>query len=163
MRLRFFLFFLTVMGCSAAAAQQSPTAPPAVYRMSKQDFLALAGEDDSLRAVVNLYFRKRKTASTLLTVGAASLGVFVVGNIFTVLRAGSTAGDPGDELTTLAGITTVGFFGSTTAGLIRLARYPRKRLQKLVIDRKAGKTIPRRYAKRLKDSDFAAIHKRYQQ
>ncbi len=155
MRLRFFLFFLTVMGCSAAAAQQPPTAPPAVYRMSKQDFLALAGEDDSLRAVVNLYFRKRKTASTLLTVGAASLGVFVVGNIFTVLRAGSTAGDPGDELTTLAGITTVGFFGSTTAGLIRLARYPRKRLQKIITARHTGQPLPHRIRKKLSAKDFA--------
>jgi hypothetical protein len=139
-----------------AVAQSAETNPPAVYRMSREDFLKIAGTDDTLRAVVNLFYRKRKTASTFITVGAASLGVFVVGSVFTVLRAGSRTGsnDPADDITAFAEVTSAVFYGGTITGVVRLVRYPRKRLQQLVTDRQAGKPLPARFRKKLRAKDF---------
>lgn len=155
MRLGLFLFALVGMGCSVAIAQESAPPAPALYRMSKADFLALAGDDDSLRAVVNLYFRKRKTASTFITAGMTTLGVFVVGSLFTVLGAAGSSGDSGDEITTFAAIAGATFYGSATVGVVRLARYPRKRLQEVITERQAGRLIPSRLRKKLRAKDFA--------
>jgi hypothetical protein len=155
--MRSLFFGLVMFAASYALAQTADPSPPAIYRMSREDFLKAVGSDDTLRAVVNLYYRKRKTASTLITVGAASLGVFVVGSVFTVLRSAGRAGsnDPADDITTFAQVTSAVFYAGTISGAVRLIRYQRKQLQRIIADRQAGKPLPDRVRRKLKAEDFS--------
>lgn len=145
---------------TAVWAQNQPATPPAtaIYRMGREEFLVLAGTDDSLRAIVNLFFRKRKTASTLLSVASASLGVFVVASSYAILRAAGQprpgGPDPADELQVFAAVTGAVFSTTAIAGSAHLVRYPRKRLNQIIADRKDGKPISARYARRLRPGDF---------
>jgi hypothetical protein len=140
---------------SALSAQSQPADTTPIYRMNREQFLALAGPDDTLRAVVNLFFRKRKTASTLLSVAGASLGVFVVASTYAVLRAAGPGGsNPADDIQVLAQATSAVIYTTGVTGAVRLMRYPRKRLKQIIANRNEGQPLAARYVRRLRPADF---------
>lgn len=125
-------------------------------KMSKKDFIALAQGNDSLLAVVNLVYRKRKDSGTAFLVGLGALVVTPILGTATAIDAGLTGGD--DPTNKIQGIVLVGvviFYTGTGIGVYYLIKYSRKRLAQVIEDFRAGKPLPKSWVIHLKDKDFS--------
>ena len=150
-------FFLS----EAHAQQRTDLKEPS--QMSKYEFLAMASKSDSLTAVVNMFFRKRKSATTSgLIVGGSGL---LIGLVVTSANAadqvlGLVGGvltgqmpeeknDPGGE------IALVGLAAGTAIVTVGRSKYTKNNLYKILSEYQETKKIPSKFASKLLPRDFS--------
>jgi hypothetical protein len=149
----------TIMICFIifeAKSQQIPYSKKP-SQMSKYEFLSLASESDSLTAVVNMFFRKRKSSTTAgwIVAGGAtviSLVVFAawsipasVGTVFFILP---------EENNTAGNIFLVGLAGGAAITTIGRSTYTKKKLYNVITEYQDTNKIPYQYASKLVPKDF---------
>ena len=125
-------------------------APPGPYKLNKNEFLEKYGRDDSSRALILFYFRKRKIDQTNFYAGAflaliGGIAVFPVKNLPDMGDYNSLNYSPSDKLAFSIGIVCLLAAGIPlllTGGSL-LLRYNRKRLLKMLDNYFTGKFIPR--------------------
>lgn len=116
-------------------------------RLTREQFLEKYGIDDTARAMVHLFARKKTAGIVKLAVspvlsGAATL--FLVVAVF--------GGGPEFIVATFltAALYDYAFYG----GIVQLIKYPRIRLIEAIQDHKAGLPYPKKYTKHLSLTDF---------
>ncbi|MCL6260154.1 hypothetical protein M3O96_13720 [Aquiflexum sp. TKW24L] len=132
-------------------------------QMSKYDFLTLTSKSDSLTAVVNMFFRKRKSATTTgLIVGGSGLliglvvtsanttdqAIGLIGGVLTGQVPEETK-DPGGE------IALIGLAGGAAITTIGRSKYTKNNLYKIISEYPETKKIPSKYASKLSPRDFS--------
>lgn len=152
---------LTLLFSEAIAQQNAGVKEPS--QMSKYEFLAMASKSDSLTAVVNMFFRKRKSATTSgLIVGGSGLliGLVVTSANATDQVIGLVGGvltgqipeeknDPGGE------IALVGLAAGTAIVTVGRSKYTKKNLYKILSEYPETKKIPSKFASKLLPRDFS--------
>jgi hypothetical protein len=130
--------------------------------MSKYEFLSLASESDSLTAVVNMFFRKRKSATTTgMIIGGSGLLIgIVVSSANTAGQVVNTVGgifsgqipeetkDPGGE------IALIGLAAGTAIVTVGRSNNTKNKLYKIISEYQETKKIPSKYASKLLPKDF---------
>ncbi|WP_157370282.1 hypothetical protein [Aquiflexum balticum] len=130
--------------------------------MSKYEFLSLASESDSLTAVVNMFFRKRKSSTTAgwIVAGSATVISIVVGS---AQATGQTigafgnfiSGTPLEETNNSGGtIFLVGLAGGAAITTIGRSTYTKNKLYNVITEYQDTNKIPYQYASKLVPKDF---------
>ena len=162
MKLILILIIFTGFIFSEACAQQGADFKEP-SQMSKYEFLAMASKSDSLTAVVNIFFRKRKSSTTTgLIVGGSGLliGLVVTSANATEELAGAISGaftgqvpeetkDPGGE------IALIGLAAGTAIVTVGRTKYTKNNLYKILSEYPETKKIPSKYASKLLPKDFS--------
>jgi hypothetical protein len=158
---------ITLLGClvfSTVHAQQM-TLVKEPSQMSKYDFLVMASKSDSLTAVVNMFYRKRKSATTTglivggsglligLLVSAANTTDQVVGTISGLItgQVPEEKNDPGGT------IALVGLAGGAAITTIGRSNHNKNKLYRILSEYKETKKIPSKYAEKLLPRDFSSF------
>lgn len=147
-----FIFFLGYAWTLQAQEVQKPERP---YR--KSDFIAYAAGDDTLIALVNMVYRKRGEAGRFYAVGAGTLIVApLVGALFAVSEGIQGNDDPSQIIQGAMVVAGTVFYGATIVGTIRLIRYSRARLLRVLEAARAGAPWPEQWVRQLRASDFSS-------
>ena len=147
--------FCTAFANYAVSLPASDTVPPPLsHKLNKEAFLACYGKDDSARALIQVYFHRRKGGIPFLAIGspvtvASGIGLIAAqSQLKKDNKDGTLDHQLGDSIA--SGIMGV-FLGLGAAfvliGLPRMHRYSRKRLLRALTDYYAGKPIPHGIAK----------------
>jgi len=157
-----FLSILTLLIFSESKAQQIPHSKNP-SQMSKYEFLSLASESDSLTAVVNMFFRKRKSSTTSGWIVAG--GATVIGLVVALAQAtgqtigtvgGIVNGKPVEDTNNSGGtIVLVGLAGGAAITTIGRSTYTKKKLYKVISDYQDTNKIPYQYVSKLVPKDFS--------
>jgi hypothetical protein len=113
-----------------------------LYKLSQTEFLNHYGTDDSSRALINLFFNKRHIGRKFLFVPLVLLGSYSIAfGIFLLTSKSMGIGTAivwGSYLGVVAGLTLV----FSLIGGLKLKRYSRKNLYRLLNKYHAGMSIP---------------------
>jgi len=121
-----------------------------IKRWTKGDFIKEFGVNDSVKALINLFFIKNKRGKDQAIIG----GGFLIGGV----AALATPSEPGDDQKGFVdivrpvaepGATALGAI-LTASGIIKLGRYTKQKLFILLSNYKNGSPIPKEYKKKLK-------------
>ncbi|MBX2895998.1 MAG: hypothetical protein KF763_11180 [Cyclobacteriaceae bacterium] len=124
--------------------------------LKKLDFIALSEKNDSLIALVNLFFRKRNDANKAIWIGAGSLVITPLIGATTAIGAGlSGKDDPSEKTQAIVVAGVVVFYLASGIGVYYRIKYSRKTLLRLIQDFHSGKPLPNSWVVRLKEKDFA--------
>lgn len=134
------------------------TAPKPVSQMKKIDFLDMAHDSDSLTALVNMFFRKRKNARTgfFVTGGLTLVTGVIVTSIATNQLVNAITLQPVDE----TGIDASGIafftvlFGGTALSSAGLIKYSKTKLYEIIQQYPESKGIPEKYKSKIQTRDF---------
>ncbi|GHB26359.1 hypothetical protein [Mongoliitalea lutea] len=124
-------------------------------KMSKEEFLVLTHQQDSLTALVNLFFRKRKEAKTGYI---ASGSMFIIFPIIGASAAVISSSDPTQGLQIAAGIVGYWIMGALTASTVNILKYKRSTLLHLIENHSESTPIPEKFTKKLRPKDFARMN-----
>ena len=126
-----------------------------IKKWSREDFIKnFKDSDDSVFALINLFFTKNKRGKTQTILG----GVFLLGGI----TAMAIPGEPGDDQKGFGdlaepvagpGAATLGIIFSAS-GIIKLGKYTKQKLFILLTEYKNGIPIPKKYKNKLKRKYF---------
>jgi hypothetical protein len=158
--MKFFTIITILMGLIIFDAKAQPGSySKNPSQMSKQEFLTLTSESDSLSAVVNMFFRKRITTTSAGFVVAGS--ATFIGMAYALANAtqqilpamfGMPVEDTNDPGGTIA---LVGITAGAVIFTIGRANYSKNNLYELITDYQETNTIPYQYARKLIRKDFA--------
>ena len=128
------------------------------YHLSKDQFIYYYGKDDTSKAIIHMFFRKRGLG--VIDFVVLPLGSSVVGGLMEAAGAVSVL-TGGAALTTglglIAGgaiIAYGGFFGFPIYYLIQRSIYTRQKLIFTLVERERGERIPYEVLVKLRDIDF---------
>lgn len=143
-------FLLTIIILTEVKSQQEhPNRNP--KEMRARDFLDLTSESDSLTALVNMFFRKRKESKTGYIVAG---GIYLVFPLIAVGGAITSSSDPTEKLqtaSTIVGITVMGILAGSTVNMIR---YKRSELLRIIEEYPDSQSIPDKFKSKIKPKDF---------
>ncbi|MBK9290240.1 MAG: hypothetical protein IPM52_01190 [Bacteroidetes bacterium] len=143
-----FLLLLQPEAFSQAASKN-------ISSLKRADFIQLAQGSDTLEAVTNLFFRKRKEAQTGFILAGAAVSVFVLGSVAFAIGAGmSGADDPTEELQVGAAVFSIVFYGLVIGSGFRLIRYSKGRLHDLMKSYPVDGQLPEFVKNQLRNKDF---------
>lgn len=144
------LILLTMISFSEVKSQQT-----SYYQNPKgmrlYDFHKLTNESDSLTALVNMFFRKRKEAKTGYIVAG---GIYLVFPLIAVGSAITSSSDPTENLqtaSTIVGFTLMGILAGSTINMIK---YKRSNLLRIIEDYPDSQSIPDKFKFKIKPNDF---------
>ena len=126
-----------------------------IKKWSREDFIKNFNDsNDSVYALINLFFTKNKRGKTQTILGSA----FLIGGITAIAISGEPGDDQkgfGDLVEPVAGpgAATLGII-FTTSGIIKLGKYTKQKLFILLSNYKNGDLIPKEYKKKLKQKYF---------
>lgn len=153
--MKFIFCLLFVFGSVALVSAQSASDGSNIKRNKDYFLQQVTPGEDTLQAVINMFFRKRKEASTGLIVGFASYPVIIVAATGIALGSAMTQGkDPEKRVQNLVVGYTVVFYGITLPSTFRLVKYNRNRLQQIINEYPDHRTIPDAYRNNLRNKDF---------
>jgi hypothetical protein len=154
MKTMLLIFFCFAMEFSFGAylpslPPEDSTVPQKAYKMEKKGFLERYGRDDSSKALIYFYFRKRKVNKNIFFPGAAlglaaGIGYFPVNNLPDIGEFNTADYKGGNKI-----FLVLGIFCLAAAGIPLLLvggslwmHYSRKKLLKLLNDHFNGRSIP---------------------
>ncbi|MCE1200561.1 MAG: hypothetical protein LWX09_00485 [Bacteroidia bacterium] len=145
------LFLIIIFAGNLNAQSSSRSASS----MKKPDFITLAQDNDTLEALVHLFFRKRKEARTGYLLAGASFGAFVVGSVAFAVGSGLAGGDdPENEIQAGAVIFSAVFYTLIIGSTTRLIRYNKQKLYNLMQSYPLDGQIPPGIKNNLRPRDF---------
>jgi hypothetical protein len=127
------------------------------HQLTKREFINNYGIDDTSRALINMFFRKR-TASLLKCYAAPPVGILLAATFFddannSVKKTGHEEGAGGFLLGgLLSGLT--GMIILPVDGLINSITYSKKNLLSALVYRERGVPLPGKYVLQIKVVDF---------
>jgi hypothetical protein len=137
------------------------------YKLTKQEFLNYYGTDDTAKAVINMFYRKRGMAGItycLVPGGSCAVGeiLVVLGGFGTVFTGLSLISGQGSSLLPVSFVLIVVGTILSTAGVlvypiiatINRANYTRKKLLFALVERERGTKLPVEIIQNLKPTDF---------
>ncbi|MFD2202044.1 hypothetical protein [Shivajiella indica] len=127
--------------------------------MKKNDFLDMANESDSLKALVNMFFRKRKNARTgfIVTGGLTVVTLAIAGAVATneaVFKPISGQAPSESNISAAGTAVFVTFFGGTILSSINLIKYPKAKLNEILERYPDTRQIPEKYRVKIEQRDF---------
>jgi hypothetical protein len=134
------------------------TAPKPISQMKKMDFLDMVHDSDSLTALVNMFFRKRKNARTgfILTGGLTLVTGVIAATTATNQVVNAITFQPVDE----KGIEASGIafftvlFGGTAISSANLIKYSKTKLYDIIQQYPESQVIPEKYKAKIQTRDF---------
>ncbi|HMM12670.1 MAG TPA: hypothetical protein PKE03_11305 [Bacteroidales bacterium] len=149
----FFILVIIVLSTDLPLGAQNESRRPS--SMKKPDFLTLAQDNDTLIALTNMFFRKRKEAQTGFIIAGVSFPVFAMGTaLFAVGSGMQGADDPTEDIQVGAVVFSVAFYGLIIGSGHRLIRYNKQRLNNLMQSYPIDGEIPQSLRKQLRPKDF---------
>ena len=110
------------------------------YKMNEHEFLRLLGKDDSSRAMISLFFNKRKKAKSMIFIPLAIAVIF--GITYGIFASAGTL-KSASYLVFIPGFIAAGVaIVLGIIGTIYLLKYSRKRLYHILRDYESGKPMP---------------------
>ncbi|MBX2916083.1 MAG: hypothetical protein KF856_12505 [Cyclobacteriaceae bacterium] len=153
--LAFFLLSGTCAGGQTVVSNENKKATS----LKKLDFIALSENNDSLIALVNLFFRKRNDANKAIWIGAGSLVLTPLIGAAAAIDAGlSGKNDPSAKTHAIVVAGVVMFYMASGIGIYYRIKYSRKTLLRLIQDFHSGKPLPNSWVVRLKERDFTVTN-----
>jgi predicted metal-binding membrane protein len=134
------------------------TAPKPISQMKKIDFLDMAHDSDSLTALVNMFFRKRKNARTgyIVTGGLTLVTGFIAASTATQQLVNAITlqpvDDKGIEASGIAFFTVL--FGGTALSSAGLIKYSKTKLYGIIQQYPESQVIPEKYKAKIQAKDF---------
>ena len=141
------LIFFTSANTKATTLNIDTTHPTHPYKISRKEFLNDYGKDDTSRAIINFYFKERRTALWLTSIGV-SLTTFLGIRVNNVATSPYHEVELGySELLDFVLIFGTGFF--TLFGFYSLLSHSRKRLLEILNNYFSGRGIPNKLKRKL--------------
>lgn len=141
---------LTMISFSEVKSQQASfNRNPKEMRL--YDFHQLTNGSDSLTALVNMFFRKRKEAKTGYIVAG---GIYLVFPLIAAGGAITSSSDPTEKLqtaSTIVGFTVMGILAGSTINMIK---YKRSELLWIIENYPNSQSIPDNFKSKIKPKDF---------
>ncbi|MCW5910172.1 MAG: hypothetical protein KIT62_03810 [Cyclobacteriaceae bacterium] len=152
--MKVFVSFCLVVILSADLAAQ-PSKQVAKMPLTKAEFLKLADGNDSLAAVINLFYRKRKESDTSFTIAGVSLGIGMISGFGSVLSS-ATVGEstPGKGAQIISYTSSTMFVVASVIGTGYRIKYSRKKLHHIILGYDNGNPIPGKFVRALEPTDF---------
>lgn len=155
----YLIFAILLCFVITEARSQTPNYSKNPSKMSKYDFLTLTTNSDSLTAVVNMFFRKRRNSTStglVLSGGAMVIGIIVSYiNLSTQVVGGVVGGTSGEETNDSGGtIALVGLVGGGLITTIGRSSFNKNKLMKVITEYQETKKIPNQYGSKLVPRDF---------
>ena len=124
------------------------------YALSQDQFLAKYGRDDSSKALINFFFKRRSPGAGMIAGGLVLTAGGTVGLIAAVNGVNDQSNDLGQQLndlwlSILAGIALGAGIALAAVGISLGSRYSKQRLLRLLDNYFAGIPIPRNIAKNI--------------
>ena len=124
------------------------------YALTQDEFLAKYGRDDSSRALINFFFKRRSPQAGMIGGGLVLTAGGTIGLVAAVNGVNNRSNDFGEQLNdlwlaVLAGIAMGAGIALASVGIGLGSRYSKKRLLRLLDNYFASKQIPRNIAKNI--------------
>jgi len=116
------------------------------YHLSKDAFMYYYGTDDTSRAIIHLFYRKRGIAALDFIV--MPIAASVLGNLMETF-----IGNPAIIIVGTV-IATVGFWGIPIYYIVQRSNYNRQKLIYVLVGRERGERVPFNILDKLRDQDF---------
>jgi hypothetical protein len=118
------------------------------YKLTKYQFLNYYGTDDTSRALINMFFRKRSNSVYNACIPTGSALTLIALTNSSIFFAQSTA-----ELGFLIGTGAI-VFVYLVRGIVQRCTYTRKSLLYILVDRENGYPVPQQVLDKLRGIDF---------
>ncbi|HXH99752.1 MAG TPA: hypothetical protein VNI52_05765 [Sphingobacteriaceae bacterium] len=145
-------YFLNCIDTLAAPVNYADTSVnKSSYKQSKQYFLDNYGKDDSTRALINYFFKKRKEAFYETVVPPVAAGVSLLLLNLILNHAANVKEDTGGGYLLVGLSAVVTIYGSAATlidGQIKWLVFNRKKLLTVLTDYHSGKPLPKKIKRR---------------
>lgn len=151
-----FLFLVITIGIRQHLNAQTPDGlKPS--QLTYDDFHIMAeAESDTLLALVNMFFRKRKENKTGFIILGVSYPAAALIGAGTAIGAGlSGSEDPEKKIQGFFMVYSYLFFGAATYLTINTLSYTKSRLYSILTDYQNGKPIPDKLKRRIRQVDYS--------
>jgi hypothetical protein len=134
---------------------------PERSKISRGEFYALASGNDTLTAMVNMFYRKRELGKTsFIVTGASTASMVIVLPIVLLSSWGNSSNNVDKTLNTVLAIYGITFYSTIGFGTYNLSKYTRKKLMtSMMIYHEKGETS-NMIRNNLRNKDFPANYKR---
>ena len=159
-----FLFLVQNKACFAQSPAKTQSVKDSTpielldYHLSKDEFMYYYGKDDTAKAIIHMFYRKRGLGVidfVVLPIGSSIIGGAMEAS--GALLAFGPSASIGTAVGLILGggiIAYVGFFGFPIFYLVRRSIYTRQKLVYILASRERGEKNPFYVLDKLRDSDF---------
>lgn len=153
--MRLLLLLLLFKLTSLTAKPSAPTPLQAddtakINQWTREDFIKEFGANDSARALIRLFFKKKQMALPQSIIGSLLIG----GTAVAVVNQESGDDTKGAEIILIPVAAATGLV-VTTVGAIKLGKFTKQKLYSILHNYKNGIALPKKYRKKLKPKYFS--------